>query len=43
MIVLPSGEKAEGRLLRIDDFYVAIAQEDGTVRSFTRRGDVPDA
>lgn len=40
-IVLPSGEKAEGRLLRLDDFYVAIAQEDGTVRSFTRRGDVP--
>ena len=40
-IVSPSGERAEGRLLRIDDFYVAIAQEDGTVRSFTRRGDVP--
>ena len=39
-VVLPSGEKAEGRLLRIDDFYIAIAQ-DGTVRSFTRRGDVP--
>jgi cytochrome c oxidase cbb3-type subunit 3 len=40
-IALPSGEKVEGRLLRLDDFYVAIAQEDGTVRSFTRRGDVP--
>jgi cytochrome c oxidase cbb3-type subunit III len=40
-ITQPSGEKVEGRLLRIDDFYVAIAQEDGTVRSFTRRGDLP--
>jgi cytochrome c oxidase cbb3-type subunit 3 len=40
-VVLPSGEKAEGRLLRIDDFYIAIAEQDGTVRSFTRRGAVP--
>ena len=40
-IVLPSGEKAQGRLVRLDDFYVAIAEDDGTVRSFTRRGDVP--
>ena len=40
-IVLPSGEKAEGRLLRIDDFYVAIAEPDGTVRSFTRRDGTP--
>lgn len=40
-ITQPSGEKVEGRLVRIDDFYVAIAQEDGTVRSFTRRGDIP--
>jgi cytochrome c oxidase cbb3-type subunit 3 len=40
-VTLPSGEKAEGRLVRLDDFYVAIAQEDGTIRSFTRRGGLP--
>jgi cytochrome c oxidase cbb3-type subunit III len=37
----PAGEKAQGRLLRIDDFIVSLMQEDGTVRSFRRDGDVP--
>ena len=40
-VTSPSGEKVEGRLLRIDDFIVALTQEDGTVRSFRRDGDVP--
>ncbi|HET7697298.1 MAG TPA: c-type cytochrome [Vicinamibacterales bacterium] len=40
-VVTASGEKVEGRLLRLDDFYVAIAQPDGTVRSFTRRDGTP--
>jgi cytochrome c oxidase cbb3-type subunit 3 len=40
-VTLPSGEKVEGRVARIDDFYVALQLEDGTIRSFTRRGDVP--
>jgi cytochrome c oxidase cbb3-type subunit III len=40
-ITLPSGEKVEGRLVRIDDFLVSIAQADGTQRSFRREGDVP--
>lgn len=40
-VTQPNGEKAEGRLLRLDDFYVALAETDGTVRSFTRRGAVP--
>jgi cytochrome c oxidase cbb3-type subunit 3 len=40
-IVTASGEKVEGPLLRLDDFYVAVAQPDGTVRSFTRRDGVP--
>jgi cytochrome c oxidase cbb3-type subunit 3 len=40
-VTLPRGEKAEGRLLRLDDFYVAIVEADGTVRSFTRRAGVP--
>ena len=37
----PRGEQAEGRLVRLDDFYVAIAEEDGTIRSFTRRDGLP--
>lgn len=40
-VTTPSGEKAEGRLVQIDDFVVSLAQEDGTIRSFRRDGDVP--
>ncbi len=40
-VTLPSGEKVEGRLVRIDDFLVTLAQADGTVRSFRRDGDEP--
>jgi cytochrome c oxidase cbb3-type subunit 3 len=40
-VTLPGGQKAEGRLVRLDDFYVAIADADGTIRSFTRRGGLP--
>jgi cytochrome c oxidase cbb3-type subunit III len=40
-VTLPRGEKAEGRLVRLDDFYVAIADADGAIRSFTRRGGLP--
>ena len=40
-VTLPKGETAEGRLIRLDDFYVAIAEADGTIRSFTRRGGLP--
>jgi len=40
-VALPSGEKIEGRLLRIDDFFVSLAQADGTIRSFTRTGARP--
>ena len=35
------GEKVQGRLLRVDDFLVALVLEDGTVRSFTRDGALP--
>ena len=37
----PSGQKAQGRLVRLDDFMVVLVQEDGTPRSFRRDGDVP--
>jgi cytochrome c oxidase cbb3-type subunit III len=36
-----SGQKTEGRLIRLDDFSVVVAQADGTSRSFRRDGDVP--
>ena len=40
-MTLPSGEKAEGQLRRIDDFIVTLVQADGTERSFRRDGDRP--
>jgi cytochrome c oxidase cbb3-type subunit 3 len=40
-VTLPSGEKVEGRLLRIDDFFVSLTLADGTIRSFTRQGGRP--
>lgn len=33
--------KVNGRLIRIDDFLVALEEADGTPRSFTREGDNP--
>ena len=41
VVTLPSGQKFEGRLERIDDFLVALTEADGTPRSFRRNGDVP--
>lgn len=40
-ITWPSGEKAGGKVLRLDDFLVTIAQADGTSRTIRRVGDVP--
>jgi cytochrome c oxidase cbb3-type subunit 3 len=37
----PGGAPVTGRLLRIDDFVVAIVQEDGVRRTFRREGAVP--
>ena len=40
-VVTPeSGEKVEGRLVRIDDFLVTIALPDATIRTFRRTGAV---
>jgi cytochrome c oxidase cbb3-type subunit 3 len=36
-----NGQKAEGRLDRIDDFIVILTGDDGIQRSFRRNGDVP--
>jgi cytochrome c oxidase cbb3-type subunit 3 len=40
-VTLPSGEKVQGRLLRIDDFLISLALDDETIRSFRRDGDQP--
>ena len=41
IVPLPSGERSEGRLLRIDDFSLTIVPADGVPRSFGRRGEQP--
>jgi len=40
-VTTPSGERVAGRLGRIDDFFVSVVLEDGTIRSFTRNGAAP--
>jgi mono/diheme cytochrome c family protein len=40
-ITLPSGQKVEGRLVRIDDFVVTVALADGSERTFTRNDGSP--
>lgn len=41
-VTQPSGEKVDGRLVRIDDFLVTIALADETMHTFRREGDVPN-
>jgi len=38
---MPTGEKLQGRLLRLDHFIVTLVAEDGSVRSVRRDGDRP--
>jgi cytochrome c oxidase cbb3-type subunit 3 len=40
-VTLPTGQKFEGALVRIDDFIVVLTLTDGTSRSFRRNGEVP--
>ena len=40
-VTIPSGEKIDGRLVRIDDFIVTLADADARQRTFRRNGDVP--
>jgi cytochrome c oxidase cbb3-type subunit 3 len=40
-VTLPSGQKLEGRLVRIDDFLVSLTEADGTARTVRRDGDAP--
>jgi cytochrome c oxidase cbb3-type subunit 3 len=41
VVTMPSGQKLEGRLDRIDDFYVVLTPADGRQRTVRRDGDVP--
>ncbi|HEV2445596.1 MAG TPA: c-type cytochrome [Candidatus Sulfopaludibacter sp.] len=40
-VISASGAKAEGRLVRIDDFMVNLVDSDGVQRTIRRDGDVP--
>jgi mono/diheme cytochrome c family protein len=40
-VTLPSGQKFEGRLMRIDDFIVSLQLSDESNRSFAREGNSP--
>jgi cytochrome c oxidase cbb3-type subunit 3 len=40
-VTLPSGERIDGRLVRIDDFLVTVGLDDGSVRTFARDGETP--
>jgi cytochrome c oxidase cbb3-type subunit 3 len=40
-VTLPSGERVEGKLDRIDDFSVSLTTADGTRRSFRTEGNTP--
>lgn len=40
-VTFASGEKAEGQLVRIDDFIVTLKDSDGVERTFRRDGDSP--
>jgi cytochrome c oxidase cbb3-type subunit 3 len=41
-VTLANGQKIEGRLVHKDDFLVSVILADGTRRSFTRDGNVPE-
>jgi cytochrome c oxidase cbb3-type subunit 3 len=40
-VTLASGQKVEGRLVRIDDFLVTLTDSEGKLRNFPRKGDKP--
>jgi cytochrome c oxidase cbb3-type subunit 3 len=40
-VAMQDGSKVEGRLVRIDDFYVVVGLDNGSVRTIRRFGDTP--
>jgi cytochrome c oxidase cbb3-type subunit III len=41
IVTTPTGEKVEGRLVRLDDFMIVVQPSEGLPRSFRRDGDIP--
>jgi cytochrome c oxidase cbb3-type subunit III len=40
-VTMPSGEKIDGRVARIDDFFITLALPDGRLKSIRRNGALP--
>ena len=40
-VTLAAGEKVQGRLARLDNFFVTLVLDDGSLRTFRRDGDRP--
>ena len=40
-VTLSSGQKVQGRLNRIDDFFVTLTDDEGAQHTFTRNGETP--
>ena len=40
-VAMQDGSKVDGRLVRIDDFYVVVGLENGSTRTIRRTGDTP--
>ena len=40
-VTLPTGEKVQGQLARLDNFFVTLVLDDGRLRTFRREGDRP--
>ncbi len=41
-VTLASGETVEGKLVRVDDFFITLALADGSQKTFRRSGDKPN-
>jgi cytochrome c oxidase cbb3-type subunit 3 len=40
-VAMPNGEKVQGQLLRLDNFFVTLLLDDGRQRTIRREGDLP--
>ena len=40
-VAMPNGEKVQGQVLRLDNFFVTLLLDDGRQRTIRREGDVP--
>ena len=40
-VTMPNGEKVQGQVLRLDNFFITLLLDDGRQRTIRREGDVP--